>query len=118
MSQSAIWWLFYLAQSHLLRSSTPAKLHLRYPALNGCSFDSPRRQAVMSAATEAQKRKTVQDAIDRVLFKVPPPLRRHRQRPHARVSSSPLHALALQINELEAILGEFDGNNELLHTKL
>ncbi|EFN51713.1 hypothetical protein CHLNCDRAFT_54921 [Chlorella variabilis] len=45
----------------------------------------------MSAATEAQKRKTVQDAIDRVLFK---------------------------INELEAILGEFDGNNELLHTKL
>ncbi|KAL4860169.1 Mediator of RNA polymerase II transcription subunit 10b [Chlorella vulgaris] len=42
-------------------------------------------------ATEAQKRKSVQEAIDKVLFK---------------------------INELEAIVGEFNGNNELLHTKL
>ena len=42
-------------------------------------------------ATEGGKRKAVQDAIDRVLFK---------------------------INELEAIVGEFDGNNELLHAKL
>ena len=29
-----------------------------------------------------------------------------------------LHPRAPQINELEAIVGEFEGNNELLHTKL
>ncbi|KAI7844466.1 hypothetical protein COHA_001969 [Chlorella ohadii] len=41
--------------------------------------------------SEAARRKNVQDAIDRVLFK---------------------------INELEAILGNFTGQNELLHAKL
>ncbi|KAL4423221.1 hypothetical protein ABPG77_000013 [Micractinium sp. CCAP 211/92] len=45
----------------------------------------------MAATTEAAKRKSVVEAIDRVLF---------------------------TINELEAILGEFNGQNELLHAKL
>ncbi|KAL4434309.1 hypothetical protein ABPG75_000750 [Micractinium tetrahymenae] len=45
----------------------------------------------MAANTEAAKRKSVVEAIDKVLF---------------------------TINELEAIVGEFGGQNELLHAKL
>lgn len=73
----------------------------------------------MSAApaTEAARRKNVQDAIDRVLFKVGSwargALRLRGTAPHL-----PAPRPCPQINELEAILGEFDGQNELLHAKL
>jgi hypothetical protein len=77
------------------------------------------------AATEGAKRKAVQDGIDRVLFKVGlcssrsevrgPPVDSRRRSQHAGLAAA---LPVLQINELEAIVGEFDGNNELLHAKL
>lgn len=91
--------------------------------------------------SEAARRKNVQDAIDRVLFKVcnagqrvapahcrlPPHVVAPKLPPprapfpvHSAANSVPirLHLHSTQINELEAILGNFTGQNELLHAKL
>lgn len=77
------------------------------------------------AATEGAKRKAVQDAIDRVLFKVGcNPGGLGREAGPAALGGDrnmlvwPAAPPVLQINELEAIVGEFDGNNDLLHAKL
>jgi hypothetical protein len=73
-------------------------------------------------ATEAQKRKSVQEAIDKVLFKVRVTnlgsMSGGQKATALRVLNIHMVSHLLQINELEAIVGEFNGNNELLHTKL
>ncbi len=83
--------------------------------------------------SEAARRKNVQDAIDRVLFKVRcalsegcvvhAALRPKRSLPALCLQRQLFLApdeqtYTLQINELEAILGNFTGQNELLHAKL
>lgn len=73
--------------------------------------------------SEAARRKNVLDAIERVLFKARAPARSASLSsamapPLLTPLAAPLPKACAQVNELEAILAEFSGQNELLHTKL